>query len=159
MIIFLGTLFYLQGPPFVASDDETTKEMIALVKKYKGKRVIDLGSGDGKLVIALARAGYEAYGIELNPLLVWKSKQIIREQKIKNAHIFWGSFWNTDFSSYDMIVIYGIKHIMERLGGKLQNELKQGSHIITNFFIFPQWKAVEKKDRAVVYRIKYITSA
>jgi 16S rRNA A1518/A1519 N6-dimethyltransferase RsmA/KsgA/DIM1 with predicted DNA glycosylase/AP lyase activity len=154
IILFLGIIYYLQGPPFVASDDETTKEIVALVRKYKGKRVIDIGSGDGKLVIALAKAGYDAYGVELNPWLVFKSKQKIRQLQLNNAHIMWGNFWTYDLSAYDTVVLYCIKHIMHRLGQKMDKELPKTATIITNFFIFPNWKPVEQKDRAVVYKKK-----
>lgn len=153
IIFLIGVIFYVQGPPFVPSDDETTEEMVKMVKKYKGKKVIDLGSGDGKLVIALAKAGCEAHGVELNPLLVLQSRRRIREEKLKNAYIHWGNFWTIDLSSYDTVVIYGIKHIMKQLGKKMKQEMTPKSHIITNFFIFPQWKPVESRKRLLAYTV------
>jgi ribosomal protein L11 methylase PrmA len=153
IILIFGIIYLIQGPPYVPSDDESLAEMLALVKKYKHKRIIDLGSGDGKLVIALARQGCAVDGIELNPWLVWRSRRLIKRLGLKHTRIFWGSFWNTNFSQYDTIVIYGIKHIMEPLGNKLQQELQPHSYIITNFFVFPQWKPIDKMSRAKVYKI------
>lgn len=78
--LFITLIYLLQGPPFVPSDDKTTKQLTDLVKKFKAKHVIDLGSGDGKLVISLAKNGIRTDGIELNPSLVKSSIK-----KIKNA--------------------------------------------------------------------------
>lgn len=151
--LILGIIFLIQGPPFVPTDSQTTKEIINLVKKYKGKRVIDLGSGDGKLVIALAQAGIDAHGIELNPILAWRSKQTIRKLKLQTkAHITWGNFWTVNLGKYDIVVLYGIKHIMQRLGEKMDTELPKGAYILTNFFTFPQWKPYARHERIVVYK-------
>lgn len=153
--LILGTLFLIQGAPFVASDDQTTKEITSLVKQYKGKKVIDLGSGDGKLVIALAQAGVDAYGIELNPLLVWRSRKTIKKLKLqKKAHIQWGNFWTVKLSDFDIVILYGIKHIMHNLGEKLYKELPRGAYVMTNFFTFPQWKPFRQHERVVIYKIK-----
>lgn len=154
LIFLIGVVYLIQGPPFVPSDDETTNAIVHEVTKLTGKRVIDIGSGDGKLVIALAKAGCEVYGIEINPLLVWRSRRFIRKEGLEHkARIWWGNMWRTDFSSYDIIVIYGIKHIMRKLGEKLEKELPKGSVIITNFFVFPQWRPQTRSKRVLTYEI------
>lgn len=155
LVIFLvGVVYLIQGPPFVPSDDETTKAIVDEVIKQAGKKVIDVGSGDGKVVLALARAGVDAYGIEINPMLVWRSRRAIRKQGLEHkAIITWGNMWRTDFSSYDIVIIYGIKHVMKKLGEKLEKELPEGSIVITNFFVFPQWKPRTKKKRVLTYEL------
>jgi ribosomal protein L11 methylase PrmA len=152
-VFILAVVFLIQGPPYVQTDDESAMQIIGMVKKYKGKRILDMGSGDGKLVILLAKEGFKIDGIELNPLLVLRSRKAIRKAGVeKNARIYWGNFWSFDTSDYDMVVLYVIKHIMPSLEKKLERELKPGSHIISNFFVFPKLKPVEKMSRAVVYK-------
>lgn len=156
VLLIIGVVYLIQGPPFVMTDNKTAQEMVTLLVKYKAKQVIDIGSGDGKLVIAFAKAGFHAYGIEMNPLLVLRSRRTIKKLHLENkARIIWGNFWKADFSAYDILVIYGIKHIMRRLGEKLETSTKPETKIITNFFLFPQWKTIEKKNRLLVYRIKH----
>ena len=61
-------LFY--GAIFARSKDEIVEKMILLADVKPGQKAIDFGSGDGRLVIAMARAGAEAHGYEINPFLV-----------------------------------------------------------------------------------------
>lgn len=153
-IFIIGILFLIQGPPYVPSDDESTEQIIRHIKKQKPHRVLDMGSGDGKIVITLAKAGYTVDGIELNPLLVLRSRKAIRNAGLeKKAHIYWGNFWSYDTTKYDLIVLYAIKHIMPHLEQKLKKELKPGSIIVSNYFLFPTLTPIEKSSRATVYKI------
>jgi hypothetical protein len=71
---------------------------------------------------------------------------------LKNkAHIYNKSFWNVNLSSYDVVVIYGIDYIMERLEKKLLKELQPGTRIISNSFKFPNWDYLEKKNDIYLY--------
>lgn len=156
LIIFITRLIYLiQGPPFVPSDDDITETIVDLAKKYHAKKALDLGAGKGKLVIALAHAGIFTQGIEIDPFLVRSANHNIRKAKLQTkASVRIGDFWYSKISEYDTIVVYGIKHIMRRLGHKLQTELKPGVIVITNFYQFPQWKPIESHSKVHVYRIK-----
>ena len=67
----------LFGAPFLPSDAKTferTAILLGSLGKGAGKKAVDLGSGDGRMVIELAKLGYEAHGYEINPLLVWQSR-------------------------------------------------------------------------------------
>ncbi|XP_032271100.1 ATP synthase subunit C lysine N-methyltransferase isoform X4 [Phoca vitulina] len=59
--------------PFVPA---TTKQIENVVKMLRCRRgsLVDIGSGDGRIVIAAAKAGFRAFGVELNPWLVWYSR-------------------------------------------------------------------------------------
>ncbi len=163
-VLFLSLLFILpvvialswytiQGAPFVASRDEDIKTILKLLKKKKGRTAVDLGSGDGKLVIALAKTGFLVDGYEINPWLVYCSRKAIRKAKLsKNAHIYWKSIWKVDFSTYDIVTVYAIAHIMGRLSRKLQKELPKGSVVVSNYFTFPDWKPVKEEGRIPLYK-------
>jgi len=154
IILIPGLIFLIQGPPYVPSNDNFTKTVVEEVKKLKPKKILDMGSGDGKLVIALAQAGFKAEGVELNPWLVLRSKRAIRKLGLEHkATIRWGNFWRYDTSSYDIVVLYVIKHIMPRLEEKLTTELHKGSYIISNYFVFPNLKPVKSDGRMRVYKV------
>jgi cyclopropane fatty-acyl-phospholipid synthase-like methyltransferase len=153
-IIALGMLLYSipRGAPYAATDDATLRELIKAAKVKKGEKIIDVGSGDGKIVIALASQGIDAYGIEFNPLLVVWSRYRIRKMKLqKHATIYWGDMWRHDFRKYNVIIIYGIIYIMKRLEKKLRSEVKPGARVLCNHFQFPTWKPQSKKGRVAVY--------
>lgn len=154
VILLIGSvIFLLQGPPFVPIQDDNLQEMIRFAKKYKPKRILDMGSGDGKLVIGLAEAGYTVDGVEINPLLAYRSKARIKKKKVQHATIFQGNFWSFDVSRYDMIVLYVVNLIMPRLEKKLLHELQTGTIIISKYAEFPGLQPIEKTGEIFVYRI------
>ncbi len=149
-----GFIYMIQGPPFVPTRDEVVKQIIEELKKLRPMKILDMGSGDGTLLIALAKAGYEVDGIELNPLLVRRSRRLIKKAGVNDkVKVRWGNFWNYDTSSYDVIVLYVIKHIMPHLEKKLLRELHKGSYIISNYFIFPNLKPIYEEGRMKVYKV------
>lgn len=152
--IVAALLFGMQGPPYVPTDDETAAQMLALIKSYRPGRILDMGSGDGKLVILLAEKGYQVDGIELNPLLVLRSRRAIKKAGLQDrATIRWGNFWKHNVSGYDVVVLYVIKHIMPRLEQKLYAELPTGAHVISNFFVLPNSQPVKHLKRVYAYKV------
>jgi cyclopropane fatty-acyl-phospholipid synthase-like methyltransferase len=146
-------IFMLQGAPYVVTTDDDITDMLYLLKPLKPKRILDLGAGNGKLMIELARAGYQVDGVEINPLLVWRARRALRRAGLEGrATIKWRNFWRFDTSPYDVVLLYGVTHIMAKLEGKLQRELKPDTHVISNFFIFPNWKPIKNKGKMQLYK-------
>lgn len=126
--------------------------MVVLARLTPGEKAADMGSGDGRIVIALARAGAEAHGYETNPLLVWLSRRAIARAGLKHtAFIHRTSFWGEDLSRYAVVTVFGIGYIMERLEQKLQRELRPGARVISNKFMFPSWQAAQSEGRVHSY--------
>jgi hypothetical protein len=129
------------GAPFLPSYKKTVEKMVEVAQPKPGIRAVDLGAGDGRIVIALAQAGAEAHGYEISPILaLWGKYKIWRVGLSGKAFMHWGNFWSKDLSDYDIVTLYGIPHIMEKLETKLQKELKPGAKVISNIFQFPTWQ-------------------
>lgn len=117
-----------------------------------GQKAADLGSGDGRILLALAETDAKVVGYEINPLLVLKSRHNIKSKGLeKKVRVFWRSFWKADLSGYEVIIVYGLPHMMERLKRKLERELKPGSKIISNVYQFPGWKPTERESGVYLY--------
>jgi len=143
----------IKGAPFVPSEAKTVEKMIELAKIKPGEHVVDLGSGDGRFLIAVAQKGIEAHGYEINPLLVWWTRRRIRKAGMqKRAFAHWKSFWRVDYSSFDVVLIFGIFYIMRRLEKKLREELKPGARVVSNAFTFPTWVPEKKEGGVYLYR-------
>lgn len=144
LFIFLLTVFLYRtylGAPFVRTNPRRVRQVLELLEVKPGMRVAELGSGDGTLVIPLAKAGAVVHGYENIPWLVWRSRKRIMQANLSHtATIFWKNFWHEGLSRYDAIVVYGVSHIMGRLEKKLLRELKPGTKIISVYFQFPVWK-------------------
>lgn len=156
LILFVfALLFLVQGPPYAPSSDQNTEHILQAVEGFPSPRhILDFGSGDGKLVLALAWQGYRVTGIELNPLLVIRSRRAIRRAGLsERATIVMGNFWRHDTSRYDLVVMFVIRRIMPRLERKLKAELKAGTPVVSNFFVLPNMEPVRRLGEVVVYRI------
>jgi cyclopropane fatty-acyl-phospholipid synthase-like methyltransferase len=146
--------FLFWGALYVPTKEEKVKKMIEFLNIKEGEKALDIGSGDGRLVIALAKAGAQAVGYEINPFLVKKAKDNIKKAGLEGkAFVYCKNFWKEDFSRYDVITVYGIGYIMKNLEKKLKKELKKGARVASNAFSFPNWVPVKKEDNVILYKI------
>lgn len=160
LLIVLAIFFYLMLRPIIngAVYFPTTRGSLETIVKFAdaktGEKLADIGSGDGRIIIAFAKQGIEAHGYEINPLLVWQSRWLIKKLGLQNkAFVHWKSFWRVDLSQYNIINIYGIPYIMKRLEFKLKKELKPKAKVISNIYPLPGWGEI-KKERGVYLYIK-----
>lgn len=163
LFFLIPTIYYflrsaISGATYAVTSPEKVASIIEIIRSNRTasshSKAVDLGSGDGRVVIALARAGFEAHGYESNPYLVWLSRWKIRKAGLQEkAFIHKRSYWNEHLSSYDVIVIFGVFTMMHRMKKKLQYELQPGAVIVSNYFQFPDWEAIQKKDNIYVYSI------
>lgn len=157
-VVFLGSIIMLvwlrRGAFFVPTKRTHVSRIMGILNLKPGEKVVDLGSGDGRLLIALAEAGAEAHGYEHNPLLVARSKFALKKRGLEGkAFVHMENFWNADLSSFDGVVIYGISYIMPKLEKKLRAELRPGARVVSNAFKFPSWEPAAK-DRGVYLYIQ-----
>lgn len=154
VILFLSVIifFIIRIVPYVPASSAKVRLIVELAGIKAGERAADLGSGDGRIIIAFARAGAQAYGFEINPALVLLARFRIRLAGLRGkAFVHWKSFWGQDFSSFDMVAVYGMPHIMKDLEAKLHKELKPGARVVSLTFPFPTWPHLKKEDGAYLY--------
>lgn len=150
---FLLPMFF-GGAIYVPTKEKRVREMIDFLGIRPGEKAVDLGAGDGRLLIALAKAGAEAHGYEINPFLVSRARKNIKKAGFEGkAFIYQKNFWSEDLSQFDVATIYGISRIMKKLEDKLRKELKQNARVVSNAFNFPTWD-YSKKEGAVYLYIK-----
>ncbi len=118
--------------------------MIRLAKLKKGMKIYDLGSGDGRLLVLAEKVGCKAIGFEINPFLVILSR-------IRHLHVEWKNFWKTNLSDADVVFVYLLPWRMEKLAAFLTKQLRPGALIVSNSFIFPDWKILRSDHPNHVY--------
>ena len=152
-VIFVFLLPPFLGAPFVPTPKNTLNIMIKLADVKPGERAVDLGSGDGRIVIALAKAGARAHGFEINPLLVVVSKwRIWRAGLSGKAFIHWANLFSIDFSEYEIVTVYGLMGVMKKLENKIKNNLPVGGRIVSHAFKFPNWHFVTNEEAVFLYK-------
>ena len=146
-IMFFVPLIF--GAPYEPSRKKRIQQIIKLASPKRGEKMIDLGSGDGRIVAEFAKLGIESYGYEINPWLVFYSK--IRYRKLKNAHFRWRNFWRTNLNKFDIIVSFQIHYVMKKMQKKLEKELTKPTKIISEKWEFPNWKINKQEGLVKLY--------
>jgi SAM-dependent methyltransferase len=159
LIMFFLTIAFLTGAPFVPTVSKTSRKMLELSHIKKGMKVYDLGSGDGRLLILAANQGAQATGYEINPFLVlFTYVRKLFSQNRNSIHVYWKNFWTAHFSDADIVYIYLLPWRMDTLEAKLKKQLKPGAKVVSNSFIFKNWKPIESDPDTHVYVYKVTES-
>lgn len=148
-------LAFVTGAPYVPSQMSRANRMIELADIKRGSTIYDLGSGDGRMLFLAAAKGARAYGVEMNPFLVYFTwlRAFFTPYK-KQIHVRCKNLWTTDVSKADVVFIYLLPWRMDQLAQKLKKELKKGSIVVSNSFIFPNWKIYKQDPALHVYAFR-----
>ena len=145
----------LKGAPYAPIHKEHLPVMLKLLKIKQGEKALDIGAGDGRIVIAMARAGADAHGFEINPLLVlWAKYNIGKSGMRGKAHVHLQNFITADFSKYDIFTAWLTQFGMKNVEAKLIREAKPTARIATEFFRLPNWKPTQQSDTIYLYEVK-----
>lgn len=126
--------------PFVPASTSQVNNVIKALHAPRrfGMTVVDIGSGDGRIVIKAAAHGFHATGYELNDWLVLYSKfQAWKSGSSSRAKFYRKNLWKADYSIFDNVVIFGVEEMMADLEKKLLKEMKIGSKIVACRFPLP----------------------
>ena len=129
----------------------TPEEMVELMLDMAGVTpqdvVVDLGSGDGRMVIAAARRGAKARGVEYNPDMVQLSRQRAVQAGVQDRAAFVeGDMYEADISDASVMALFLLTENMRRLQPRFLS-LKPGSRIVSNTFAIPEWPADDRRTR------------
>jgi protein-L-isoaspartate O-methyltransferase len=140
--------------PFVPSPQEVVDKMVELAGVKKGDVVYDMGSGDGRIVIAAAKKGARAVGFEIDGDLVKESRENIRKAGVeKLAEIRQQDILTVDFSPANVVTMYLLPDVNLKLKPNLLKQLKPGSRVVSHSFDMGDWKPdkVERVDGRTIY--------
>jgi len=125
--------------PYITTPQELVIKMLELAKITPEDFLIDLGSGDGRTVIAAAKLGTRALGIEYNPELVKLSANNAKKEGVSDrAQFIEADFFEYDFSKATVITAFLLPEINMKLRPKFLN-MKPGTRIVTNTFTMQDW--------------------
>jgi precorrin-6B methylase 2 len=141
--------------PFVGQDGKDViwvptpvvlvEKMLDMAQVTREDYVIDLGSGDGRNVIAAARRGAQALGVEYNQALVDYSTRAAEKEGVADKAIFvQGDMYEADISRATVIVLFLLTDNLRQLSPKLLG-LKPGTRIVANTFGIEGWTAEESQ--------------
>jgi SAM-dependent methyltransferase len=118
----------------------TVEKMLDLAKVTSSDYVVDLGSGDGRNVIAAAKRGATAVGFEFNPQMVELSRAMALKEGVSDRATFVeGDMYKADISKATALILFLLPHNLEQLTPNFL-ALRPGTRIVDNTFAIPNWE-------------------
>lgn len=132
--------------PYVPTPPVVVEEMLRLAEVTAEDFVIDLGSGDGRVVIAaVSKFGARGIGVDLDPDRIEESNYNAYLQGVSESVTFQQQdLFKFDFSKATVITMYLLPSVNMRLRSRLLNELKPGTRIVSHDFDMEDWQPDDK---------------
>jgi len=134
--------------PYVPTRQVVVDEMLRLAGVGPGDFLIDLGSGDGRIVITAAREfGIRALGLDIDPQRVAEARDnAVKAGVADRVEFRQENIFNADFSRASVVTLYLLPAVNLRLRPKLLDELRPGTRVVSHDFHMDDWEP----DRTLV---------
>lgn len=154
IFVFIAFTFVVAfGAPFLPTLTPQVKNALDLIDLKPGQTLLELGSGDGKVMIAAAERGLTVIGYELNPLLVVYSW--LRTRKYKGrVKVVWGNFWRKELPKTDGIFVFLLQPYMAKLDTKIIQECSKPVKLVSFAFYIPDKKPDTERNGMFLYKYK-----
>lgn len=135
--------------PYVPTPPEVVEGMLDMAGLKTGERLIDLGSGDGRIPRAAARRGANALGVEIDAGLVARARSLTRLDGLDaRARFVRDDLFTVSLREADVVTLYLLPAINERLKPKLLSEMKPGARVVSHAFDMGDWPPEERREIA-----------
>lgn len=141
------------GPPYLPTIHKNVETALDLLELKPGQTLLDLGSGDGRVLIAAAKRGLNVVGIELSPVLVVISWLRTRRYR-KQVRIIWGNYFAVRWPLADAIFTFMIPRQMPKLDERIEEWHDKPLRLASFAFAIPGKKPVTAKHGVFLYRYK-----
>lgn len=149
----------LRGAPYLPTLDKQMHTALDLAGLEPGQTLLELGCGDGKVLIAAAERGWNVVGYELNPLLAllcWaRTRRYHTAMDGKGTvRVVCGDFWTKKWPPTDAIFVFLLDPFMPKLDTRIVQETRTNSKkimLISFAFKVPGRKPMTEKDGLFLY--------
>ena len=150
LICFSIVIFF--GAPYLPTLKKEKLAAIELLDLKKGELMLELGSGDGRMLKEMAKKEVYCIGYELNPLLVLISRLICWPQR-QFVTIKWTNFWVEELPDASGIYVFLLDRYMEKLNAKIINRKnKVPLKLVSYAFKVPKKKYLKKNGALYLYQ-------
>jgi phospholipid N-methyltransferase len=146
----------INAGPYVPSPQSVVADMLKVAGIGPGDYVIDLGSGDGRIVLTAAKVyGASGFGVEIQDDLVRLSNEAAKQEGLANRVKFVKQdLFKTDISKATVLTMYLLPNTVNMLSEKLQSELRPGTRVISHDYGLSGWTPEETRQFDLEDKIK-----
>jgi hypothetical protein len=133
--------------PYVPTDQETVNAMLDMAKVGPDDFVIDLGSGDGRIVVSAARRGARGFGVDLNPQRIKEANANAERANVTDKVKFYNqNLFDTKIGDATVLTMYLLPSVNLQLRPRLFTELKPGTRVVSHDFDMGDWQPDNQTD-------------
>lgn len=159
VLALAGLLWYFvpifSGIPWVPTQAARLERALDLAGLQPGETFYDLGCGDGRVLVAAARRGARAIGIEVPPIHCAAAQIRARLAGVGGrVSIRWGNFYRHALAGADVVFWYGHSRYTAKMQAHLARTLQEGARLVSINIDFPGWQpaAIDKPTLIFLYR-------
>lgn len=151
VVLSFGLVVFF-GAPYLPTLHDQQESALDLLNLKEGQTLLELGSGDGRILKSAARQGIKAIGFELNPILVFISRiNCYRYRSL--VTIKCQNFWTVKLPEADGVYVFLLSKYMERLNKKIIRDYSKKVKLVSFAFAIPSQTPLAKKDGLYLYII------
>ncbi len=141
----MGYVYTYPHVPWVPTREDVIELLLRILKLSPGDVFADVGCGDGRVAIAFARRfGVEALCIEARRELVERARELAKRAGVSHlVKVIEADFFKVPLTSANVVYMYLLTSVNQKLRPKLEAELKPGSLVLTLDFPIPEWRPVK----------------
>jgi hypothetical protein len=133
-------ILFERETPYVPTPQDVVERMLDMAKIKPGEYLVDLGSGDGRIVVTAAQRGARAYGVDLNPERVKEAVANAEKAGVKDRATFEvKDLFDTDISKADVVTTYLLPLVNMDLRPRLIEQMRPGARLVTHAFHMGDW--------------------
>ena len=138
--------------PFVTTPEEVVDRMLRIAGTGPQDTVLDLGCGDGRIVIAAAKNfGARGIGVDIDARLVALSREnALRAGVAQRTEFTVGDALRTELARASVVTVYLLPFLIDQLQPKFLAELKPGARVVTHAFVMKGWKPDRSETVTIV---------
>ena len=149
LVCFAGVL--LVGAPYLPTLKPQVIAALRLADLKPGQTLLELGCGDGKVLLAAARQGNKAIGYELNPIVA--TVAWLRTRKYRHlVQVKCANFWKVDWPPADAIFVFLLPRFMQKLDVKVVSYNTGQIKLVSFAFKIPGKKIDQEIDNVYLYK-------
>jgi 16S rRNA A1518/A1519 N6-dimethyltransferase RsmA/KsgA/DIM1 with predicted DNA glycosylase/AP lyase activity len=153
LILLLSLTGFFLGAPYLPTLGKQVNAIFSLAEMKRGQTLIELGCGDGRVLVEAAKRGINSVGYEINPILFIIA--LLRSKKYKGRiKVVCGNYWQKEWPKADVIFVFLIGRYM----GKLDKYVKLYPHkpvkLVSFAFKLPDRQISKQQENLYLYEYK-----